>query len=178
LHSFGVRGGRLTESALSTRSRILALLAREPGLHLRAVPARLDLSLRTVRYHLATLEDEGAVVTYRSGRRVYWYPAKLLSHADVELIAALRVRGEHTLLQILLNDGPSRFSSLEKHSRLAPRSLSRHLRSLMAVGIVTVDENRMYAVADPIRVARQLEGFRIRFPDLIADAAREIFDSP
>jgi DNA-binding transcriptional ArsR family regulator len=140
------------------------------------VPARLDLSLRTVRYHLATLEDEGALVTYRNGRRVFWYPAKLLSRADRELIAALRVRGERVLLQILLREGPSRFSSLERYSRLAPRSVSRHLRSLLAVGLVTVSADRSYEVAEPDRVARQLESFRMRFPDLMADAAREIFE--
>lgn len=116
-------------------------------------------------------------MAYRNGRRVYWYPAKILSSADRELIAALRVRGERMLLQILLKEGPSRFSSLERDSRLAPRSLSRHLHSLLAVGLVTVDAERIYAVLDPNRVARQLESFRVRFPDLMADAAREIFDT-
>ncbi|HYM40359.1 MAG TPA: hypothetical protein VEY12_09525 [Thermoplasmata archaeon] len=44
------------------------------------------------------------------------------------------------------------------------------------MGLVTVDADRIYAVTDPDRVARQLESFRVRFPDLMADAAREIFE--
>src|SRR5947207_2741686 len=47
-----------TRRSSDLRERILALVVAQPGLHLRELPRRLGLSLRSVRYHLETLVDQ------------------------------------------------------------------------------------------------------------------------
>jgi hypothetical protein len=45
------------------------------------------------------------------------------------------------------------------------------------MGLIAVGADRRYCVVNPDRVARQLDIYRVRFPDLMADAARDIFDN-
>ncbi len=136
----------------------------------------MDLSLGAVRYHLEALEEQGLVVSCRNGRRLHWYASSGLLAEDRVLISALRVRAQRLLLTALVHTGPSTFSNLERESNLAPRLVSRHLRLLTAAGLVTLDADRTYRLVNAERVARQLGALRLRFPDLLADAAREIFD--
>lgn len=130
-----------------------------------------------MRHHIAALEETGLLVPYRNGRLVCWFPARLVSREDRELISALRVSGQRAVLRALLRAGPARFVDLEASSGLPPRSLSRSLHRLAEIGIVEVDADRRYRVREHERVAQHLESIRLRFPDLMADAAREIFDN-
>ena len=151
-------------------------MQREPGLHLRALPARLGLSLRSVRYHLTVLENQGLAIPYQNGRRVHWYPSSGIGPEDRILVSAIRVRSQQRLLKVLARRGPTRFSELERESGLSPRSVSRHLHLLIHAGLILAQRDRTYILADPDRVAEQIQTLRARFPDLLADAAREIFD--
>ena len=57
----------MEESVQTSRERVLALVSAQPGLHLRELPRRLGLSLRSVRYHLEGLEENALVTAHRSG---------------------------------------------------------------------------------------------------------------
>ena len=164
------------ESMLSTRERILALLEREPGLYLRELSRRLDVSLATVRYHLAEMERDGRVVAQRAGAFLRLFPSKGLSRDEYPLVSAIRVRGQRKVLAALLRLRSAQYSQLQAAAGLASASLSKSLQHLLDTGFVVQDENRRYRLADADTVRTQLAVFRSRFPDLLADAAREIFD--
>jgi DNA-binding MarR family transcriptional regulator len=165
----------MSESLSAPRSRILALLDRDPGLHLRELPRRLDLSLNAVRYHLDVLESEEAITSHRSGRFERWFPARSFTREDRAVISALRVPGERMILERLLRFGPSRFVDLDRHAA-ATGSLVRSLNRLTTDGLVVLDSNRRYALRDGSALRARLNVYRIRFPDLLADAAAEIFE--
>ncbi len=154
---------------------MLVLLERDPGLHLREIPRRAGLSFNTVRYHLVKLEQEGTVVAYRTGHFLRWFPRQDLSVGDLALISALRVRGQRRILESLLSRGPCRFTVLESLTNLSPNSLTSYLRQLVREGLVAPSSNGHYELTDPRSVRWQLSTYRQRFPDLLADAAREIF---
>jgi predicted transcriptional regulator len=166
----------MNESLSAPRERILSLLERDPGLHLRELPRRLDLSLRAVRYHLEILERDDAVTVHRSGRFERWFPGRAFSREDRAVISALRVRGERTVLQLLLTQGPLHFAELRVLTRSSPGSLIRYLEQLTADGLVFLDKARTYSLRDPEALRGRLGRFRLRFPDLLSDAAQEIFD--
>jgi predicted transcriptional regulator len=166
----------MSESLLAPRNRILRLLERDPGLHLRELPRRLDLSLNAVRYHLDVLEREDAVTAHRSGRFERWFLAQSFSREDRSIISALRVRGERAILEQLLRSGPSRFVALREHARASPASLVRYLNQLMADDLVFLDAERRYRLRDDEALRARLDVYRSRFPDLLADAAAEIFE--
>jgi predicted transcriptional regulator len=166
----------LEESVPTSRERILALVVAQPGLHLRELPRRLGLSLRSVRYHLEALEEERLVVPHRSGRYERWFRVGNLSSQDHALISALRVGSQRTILSHLLLEGPMRFGSLDKATALSSATLVQSLGRLSAEGLVELGDDRHYRLRDPGAVEMRLALYRLRFPDLMADAAREIFD--
>ncbi len=166
----------MAEPSLTSRDRIFALVEEQPGLHLRELPRRLGLSLRAVRYHLDTMAREELVTSHRSGRFERWFRAGAFSPVDQALISALRVRGQRAILERLLAHGPARFATLRKAESLSPATLSHDLDRLTAEGLVDAGDDRLYRLRDPGALRMRLTLYRHRFPDLLADAAQEIFD--
>jgi len=155
--------------------RILDLVAREPGLHLRELPRRLDLSLNAVRYHLYSLLGDGLVVEHRIGRFVrYFRPST--PREERALISAVRVPGERLVLHRLLSS-PAGFAALQRSTSLPPGTLSHYLTLLIREAIVDQDAaTRLYRLHDTAAVRSRLAQYRERFPDLLAAAAEEMFD--
>ncbi|TLZ75806.1 MAG: winged helix-turn-helix transcriptional regulator [Methanobacteriota archaeon] len=166
----------MSESLLAPRNRILYLLERHPGLHLRELPRRLDLSLNAVRYHLDVLAREDAVTAHRSGRFERWFPSRTFSPEDRATISALRVQGERAVLEQLLRQGPCRFVELEAETRHSPATLVRYLNQLTTDDLVFLDSERLYCLRDPGALRMRLSVFQVRFPEMLADAATEIFE--
>jgi predicted transcriptional regulator len=167
------------ESVLTSRERVLALVATQPGLHLRELPRRLGLSLRSVRYHLDTLVEAQLVTAHRSGRFERWFVTGSFSTEDHALISALRVGAQRKILTLLLHEGPMRFGAIERATALASATMVQSLGRLNAEGLVELGDDRLYRLCDRGAVQMRLDLYRQRFPDLMADAAREIFgESP
>lgn len=166
----------MAESLLTSRDRILALLAEEPGLHLREVPRRLGLSLRAVRYNLDRLADEHVVTSHRSGRFERWFPAKTFSVEDRALISALRVRSERVILGFLLMQKAAELAEIRKATSLSSATLARDLDRLIADRIVDTLQDQVYRLCDPEATRMRLALYRRKYPDLLADAAQEIFE--
>jgi len=166
----------VNEALVSPRERIFAAVLEHPGVHLRELPRLLGFSLRAVRYHLEAMGRDELVVTHRAGRFVRYFPCGAFSPGERDLIAAVRVRGQREVLRTLLAGGALRFSDLAANVPLSRVSLARGLRSLEAARIVQAGAGRRYALADPGAVAMRLALYRQRFPDLLADAAEEIFE--
>ncbi|MGI0150263.1 MAG: winged helix-turn-helix transcriptional regulator [Thermoplasmata archaeon] len=166
----------MAESALTSRERILALVEAEPGLHLRELPRRLGLSLRSVRYHLEVLARQELVTPHRSGRFERWFLSRVFPQPDRAIISALRVRGQRAILQHLLRHGPTRSAALQATIEGSTVSVTRWLANLVDQGLVIVGADRQYRLRDPRALAVRLSEYRDRFPELLADAAREIFD--
>ncbi len=164
------------ESVQTSRERVLALVAAQPGLHLRELPRRLGLSLRSVRYHLESLEEHDLVSPHRSGRFARWFAAGAFSMEDQTLISALRVRGQRTILSELLRQGPMRFAALERATGLSSATLVQYLHRLSSDDLIKATEDRRYQLRDSAAIDMRLSLYRERFPDLLADAARQIFD--
>ena len=69
-----------------------------------------------------------------------------------------------------------RFGSLDDATKLSSATLAQSLVRLSAEGLVELGDDRHYRLRDADAVEMRLTLYRQRFPDLIADAAREIFD--
>ncbi|MCI4371147.1 MAG: winged helix-turn-helix transcriptional regulator [Thermoplasmata archaeon] len=164
------------ESALTSRDRILALVVQQPGLHLRELPRRLGISLRAVRYNLDALADEDLVVSQRSGRFERWFSAGSFSSEERELISALRVRGQRAILTVLLHGGASRFVELQAQTGLSSATVAHYLDRLVESGLVELAADRSYRLRDADATRMRLTLYRERFPDLLADAAQELFE--
>src|SRR5256885_12189842 len=164
-------GGLMAESLLTSRERVLALVTSQPGLHLRELPRRLGISLRSVRYHLEGLEESDRVTPHRSGRFARWFAAGAFSTEKPTLISAFRVRGQRAILSELLREGPMRFASPEKATGLSSATLVQYLPRLSSDALIEAAEDRRDQVGDPGAVGIRLSPHRERIPEPPADAA-------
>jgi predicted transcriptional regulator len=160
----------------SPRERILFAVGANPGVHLREIPRIVGFSLRAVRYHLDAMQREELVTPHRAGRFVRFFPRGAFSLEERALIAALRVRAQREVLRALLARGPQRFSDLALVLPISRVSFARGLRFLEGAGIVRAGTDRRYALANRSAVSMRLACYRERFPDMLADAAEEIFE--
>jgi DNA-binding transcriptional ArsR family regulator len=122
------------------------------------------------------MRRDAVVTPHRRGRFERWFVAGSLSLEERTLISALRVSTERRILEALLRFGPSRFGALVDRLSLPPSSLARSLDRLRSDGLVALERDRRYRLTDADALRMHLSGFRARFPDLLADAARDIFD--
>ena len=168
----------MNETLPSPRERVLALIAAEPGLHLREFPRRLGVSLRTVRYHLETMEADGAVVARRSGRFVRFFAPGTFSAPEREAIVAAKTPGSRAVVEALAAKGELAFSEIARYAHLSNGALGWHLRALSKAHVVEMRAPKRYALVDR---AAAVMALALNVPSRTAameDAAREIFDDP
>jgi len=118
----------------------------------------------------------GAVEAHRSGGFERWFPAQAFSPEERVVISALRVRGQRAILTHLLGEGAARFAGLLRATALSSATLARYLQRMTADGVVEMGSDRLYRLRDPEVTRMRLALYRRRFPDLLADAAQEIFE--
>jgi len=162
----------------SPREAIVALVAREPGLHLREMPRRLGFSLRAVRYHLDRLIAEGRVRSEQAGGFVRFFSPSAFSKGERAVLCAARVAGQRALMEALVGGAPMRFADLRAATGLSKGSLAWHLNSLEGAGVAARDEAARFALCDRGAAEMALALTRPTVADALADAATEIFDAP
>lgn len=165
----------MSELAPGPRERLHALVLREPGLHLREIPRRADLSLSAVRHHLEALAAQGMVVGERASGYVRFFPPSAFSKAEREVLSAARVAGQRIVLDALVSQSPASFEGVRARTGLSKGSLHWHLRRLCAGGVVGKDGEGCLSLRDRAAVEMALAMTRPSAADSLADAADEIF---
>lgn len=147
---------------VAARGRVLAFVARYPGVHAREVERELGFSSRLAQYHLDALEREGRVRRVREkgyARFLASVDAARLDADDLKLLCILRRPPALRIVLQLLADGSATPTELAEALALAKPSVSYHLRALEAGGAVeTRSEGRekRVTVARPAAVRRLL----------------------
>jgi predicted transcriptional regulator len=158
--------------------RILDIIRADPGLYLREIPRRTNLSLSTVRYHLRRLQDEALVEPHRSGHYLRYFPADGITREDRPLVAALRSGPQRAILMELLTH-PLTFSELGEATGLVPATLSLHLRHLLRTGLVkraSTNGGMAFRASSAKDVSRVATFLRRGFTERLSAAALEIFE--
>lgn len=145
--------------AQETRGRLLRLLRRYPGLHLREVARRLEVDVGTAKYHLDRLEKHGYLSALQMRRNKHYFPrcdrfdGELVDRKDKPLLAHLRTPMVLLLVLQLLASGPLSAADLASGVDLSPSQVHYYLSKMERVDIVTSqDGNSAYALQDPVRV--------------------------
>jgi predicted transcriptional regulator len=149
----------------AVRAQVLGFVRRYPGVHVRELERRLDLSSRLAAYHLASLEEEGRVQRVQLAGYARFFPAvgkPKWSRRDLEFLCLMRRPPALRLALLLLGDGPSSPKDLARRLDLPRASVGYHLSLLLAAGLLEMrpqGRRHAYAVADPGYVRAMLANF-------------------
>lgn len=144
------------------RDRILALVRRYPGLHLREVARQLDTSVALVEYHVPALLDEGLLERLESEGTHRLFPAH--EGFPRQALAAIRDAKRLHIVLCLMEHGAMRHTTLVEKTGYGKSTLSFHLKRLMAAGVVRKKDTE-YDLVDAAVTRRLLDRHRPT-PDL------------
>jgi predicted transcriptional regulator len=151
----------MSDSAIAVRRKILQLVEKFPGLHLRDLARRAGLSEALAGYHMEGLEREGFVSSRFDAFYRRFYPVKGPAPSDTDqvLLGLLRQRVAAQIAIHLLEAAPATHTTLTKKLGLAKSTLSYHITKLQAANLVVVHPEGI-RLKEPERVRRLLLTWR------------------
>jgi len=125
------------KSDLETRNRIYYFIYKHPGLHLREIFRKLDLSEGTIRYHITYLTKSNLVTKKIEDRYTRFYPvADNIEDADKTIIHSFRKEATRNIIFYLLVCGYGTQQELSKNIKKSPSTVSFHTKKLLKKGII------------------------------------------
>lgn len=145
------------------RDRILALVRRYPGLHLREVARQLRTSIALVEYHVPSLLEDGLIERVEAEGAHRLFPAH--EGFPRPALAAVRDPKRLHIVLALLEHGALRHAALAELTGLGKSTLTFHLKRLVAADVVRKDGFE-FCLEDEAVVRRLLERHQPT-PDLV-----------
>jgi predicted transcriptional regulator len=166
---------------LETRRDIYDLVRRVPGLHMREIQRRLDLSIALAEYHLNLLEESGIVVSIveEGYRRYFPAPGDVdgrvpgIGGQERRIVGVLRQPIALRITLLLLTREGATHSEMSDYFGVSPSRLSFHLKKLVKHGVVRKlkrGEGKGYVIQDRNRILRLLIAYRPP-PDMLDECA-------
>jgi len=157
---------------LPARRRIVDAVAEHPGLHMRALAARLDLALSSLEYHTYHLVRTGHLTTRESGGLKAFYPAAGMDRRDKDVLFLVRQEAVRRIcIHLVLHPGATPKDVKEAVGISGP-TLTFHLRKLRAAGLVAElpsGRTKLLTLTDAERVANVLVTYRASLLDDVVD---------
>lgn len=91
---------------METRQKIYDFIEKNPGLHLRELSRKIDISFGSLRYHLDYLKKQGLVVSKVNCKYTRYYATQKVCKKDIEMFNLLRQEIPQKLILLLLSIGP------------------------------------------------------------------------
>lgn len=115
-----------------TRAAVYERVRDAPGATLAELADAVGVTKSTVRYHVRVLREAGLVDTAEAAGALRVAPAD----ADVELVASLNAPGTGPVLDAVAEKEPASVTELARATGRAPSTVSHHLSTLEARGLV------------------------------------------
>lgn len=146
------------EITVENRRKIYELIENFPGLHMRELQRKSDMSMNLVRYHLDQLERYGLVEVVEEEYKRY-YPKKgemRVDQRDKKYLSVLREEIPLSIILSLLDEGePLAHGNLKENLDIPSSTLSYHLKKMTEKGIL-VKQNKEYWLKEPDKMAELL----------------------
>lgn len=163
--------------SVEMRRRVLALVERYPGLHLREIQRRAQTSAMLAEYHLNILEKMGLVTSheekgYRNFFPVHQAPLQL-DATDKRWLALMRRPVVLGMVLSLLETGPSRPLELARVASLPASTALYQIKTMRNAGLLVQGDERgptYVRLADPNRVLELLRAYH-PLPDALSEFA-------
>ncbi|MCK4365914.1 MAG: winged helix-turn-helix transcriptional regulator [Thermoplasmatales archaeon] len=114
---------------LETRREIYNIILENPGLHLREILRRTDLSYGVLSYHLNYLKKQDLIVTKINPRYTRYYVSQKVGDKDKEILNILREETPCKIILLLLIPGPGDIYQSRDIEMKAFSDLATHLYS-------------------------------------------------
>ncbi|MBS3816040.1 MAG: ArsR family transcriptional regulator [Candidatus Thermoplasmatota archaeon] len=147
-----------SESSIEKRRRLYRIIKEYPGLHMREIDRRSEMSLNAVKFHLERLKRHDLVEEKKKEGYNRYYPKKekLVKDEDQEILSVLRKEKPLKVTVYLLNQGNGAgHKEMSEELDLPPSTLSYHLKQMVKKDILEKREG-LYWLSEPEKVSQIL----------------------
>ncbi|MCW4018822.1 MAG: winged helix-turn-helix transcriptional regulator [Candidatus Bathyarchaeota archaeon] len=120
----------------NTRTDIFNFVGSNPGVQFRAICSSLGLSIGVVQFHLAQLQRNGLITSFRKGRYKRFFPANRFSRNQMELISTLRLSTVRNILKALLEGKRLSHHELAVRVSISSQGLTWQMNRLRETGLI------------------------------------------
>ncbi len=147
------------EIEVENRKKIYQIIEDYPGLHMREIKRRAEMSMNLVRYHLGQLKKYEVVEEVEEGEYKRYYPKEGEMRVDFEdkrYLALLREEIPlNVVVYLLSRSEPASHGEIKDELDIAASTLSYHLKKMREKGLL-VKEGREYWISEPEVVSNLL----------------------
>jgi predicted transcriptional regulator len=164
---------------LPTRSALLELIARLPGIRFLELRRQTGLANGVLAYHLGILEKESLLRSERGPGYAEFYPVAF-NKLDIHWFAIIRHDRSRELLSHLLESGRATHGELATTLRIAPSTASWYLNRLLKAGLVRATfagRQTWYELNEPDRIRRLLSVYASTWEDTMVDRFASMWEN-
>ncbi|MBS3816977.1 MAG: ArsR family transcriptional regulator [Candidatus Thermoplasmatota archaeon] len=144
---------------VKNRRKIYRVVEEYPGLHMREIKRKADLSMNLVKYHLEQLEKHEVVSKVQEGDYKRYYPKEGKMKVDAEDKKELAILRKETPLSVVLyllsKDEPVPHGEMKEKLDIPGSTLSYHLKKMLKEDIIYKKESG-YRLSEPKKITRLL----------------------
>ncbi len=148
------------ELELESRKKIFEVIKDYPGLNMKAIERKTEMTLNLVKYHIQKLEKMDMVNKVEEGGYKRYYPVKYegerLDKRDKRLLALLRKEIPLGIVIYMLNKGGKvKHKEMSDELNIPPSTLSYHLKKLKEKNILKMSQGS-YQIVDEKHISHLL----------------------
>jgi DNA-binding transcriptional ArsR family regulator len=118
------------------RNKIYAFISKYPGVHLRQIIEKIDLSEGTIKYHLDVLLKENLIDKKEINGYKRFYKQGKNGKFEQKILAAFREKTTRFILLYLLYSVVSTVTEISREVNKDPKTISYHINKLKEMGLV------------------------------------------
>ena len=143
---------------MDNTSKILKIIQKNPGIHVKGIMKEGRLQNGVVQYHLRKLEKEGKVKLDKRTRYKRYYSVDI-DESEFPIIANLRKKSKQNVLFAVLSSNDPCFEDVINKIQKSPSTISWNLSGLVKDGIiekVTKNGKKVYRVKNKKLIKKTL----------------------
>lgn len=122
-----------------TRRRIYECIRTNPGIHMRAIGKKTDITLGTLRYHITRLQKSHAIATLEDrGYTHYYENSGTYSTAEQQVLKHLQNMTTQKILRVLAAHPSASRTDIAEYVGIAGSTVTWHMKRLAEDGIIDV----------------------------------------
>jgi predicted transcriptional regulator len=119
-----------------TRKKIYEYILEHPGSHFREISRNMEVAIGDLQYHLDHLETERYITSKRQGFYKRFYPTRLYSERQKEILSALQRETPRKILLILTQRPGATQVEITRLVKISAPTASWHMKKMIDDGLV------------------------------------------
>jgi predicted transcriptional regulator len=128
----------------NTYDKVLRFIQEKPGCHLRQIQKELDISVGSVQYQLARLEEMQKITSARRGSYKFYFPYGIFKDNEKNILQVLSQETARKILMFIIERKYPTHTDIVNSVGISAASVNWHVSRLIAFNIIHSTKSGKY----------------------------------